>query len=94
MCRSKGVTPAIIFGDGAARQVYSTGFAASGGAGITAGKNTATALSAKGTEEEEAEEKRSAAAAMSGVGSTGSNVLLVLTWLMVIKGLFLPENIR
>ncbi|CAM9610524.1 unnamed protein product [Ectocarpus sp. 8 AP-2014] len=31
---------------------------------------------------------------MSGVGSVGSNVLLLVASVMVVKGLLLPENVR
>ncbi|CAN0156716.1 unnamed protein product, partial [Hapterophycus canaliculatus] len=44
--------------------------------------------------EEAGDERPSSAAAMSGIGSTGSNVLLLVATAMVLKGLFLPEDIR
>lgn len=95
LSRSKETTPAMIFGEHAARRVSSTAASAASGRAGTAKRNTAavTVLGARGGEEEEGE-KPTSAAAMSGVGSTGSNILLLLSSLMVIKGLLLPENIR
>eukprot|EP00903_Cladosiphon_okamuranus_P021650 g19904.t1 len=90
--RSKETTPTIIFGDHTTRQVSSASSPPSGRAGPGMRKTaTATVLRARGAEEEE---KPTSAAAMSGVGSTGSNILLLLSSLMVIKGLLLPENVR
>ncbi|CAM9380340.1 unnamed protein product [Ectocarpus sp. 12 AP-2014] len=70
--------------DGGARQTSTAGV-------------TTTALSARagrGPEEGGQKDGPSSAAAMSGVGSVGSNVLLLVASVMVVKGLLLPENVR
>lgn len=43
---------------------------------------------------EEGQGTTSSAAAMSGIGSVGSNVLLLVAVVLVVKGLLLPENVR
>lgn len=62
-------------------------------------KGVVTSLRAKGDSSVSDEDVDTAgglskSAAMSGVGSRGSNVLLVVAAVMVLKGLFLPEDIR